>query len=337
MPIVKLLPRNFQFECQPGETIFEGASRQGIRFPVSCENGVCHICMGTLLAGRCFIPHKGYVDATDNNLILCKAVPDTDCEIEINGVLGPGEIALRTFACQVEAVESISHDVYSVVLRPPAGKRVEFHAGQYLSVLMDNKDPSFFSIASAPTLPEESANRNIELHIQAAEGWESATAIIDYIKSHPVLKVQLPFGKACVTETPEQPMVLVAAGTGFAQMQSIIEHALEINPEQQIALYWGGRQAGDLYSLGQPKAWQEKYPNFTYRTTSGDVADNEWPGHHEQLFNTVLQDKHNLADCQVYASGSPEMVYATMDAFIEQGMPSDNFHSDVLEYAPREG
>jgi len=134
---------------------------------------------------------------------------------------------------------------------------------------------------------------------------------------------------------PTQPMLLVAAGTGFAQMQSIIEHALELNPEQTISLYWGGRKADDLYLLEQPEAWQEKYPNFTYQTISGDVEDNEWPGHHEQLFNTVLQNKHDLAECQVYASGSPELVYATMDAFIEQGMPADNFHSDVLEYAPR--
>ncbi len=335
MPLVRLLPRDVQFESLSGETIFDAAFRQGIRFPVSCENGVCHICQGVLLSGRCVLPSGVKVEAVNKELMLCNAVPDTDCDIEINGVLKPGEIALKTFACQVEVIEELNHDVYRVVLRPPAGKRVEFHAGQYLSVLMDGRDPSFFSIASAPTLPEEPSNRNIELHVQAAEGWESASAVIEYIKNHPVLKVQLPFGKACLIEKPDQPLLLVAAGTGFAQMQSIIEHALSLNPEQQISLYWGGRQADDIYLLDKPKAWQATYTNFSYRIISADIEDNEWPGHHEQLFNTVLQDGHDLKGCQVFASGSPGMVYATMDAFLEQGMPEENFHSDVLEYAPR--
>ncbi len=170
MPLVRLLPRNLQFECAQGETLAEGASRQGIRFPISCENGVCHICQGTLLSGRCTLPGGVQVEAVNSELMLCMAMPETDCDIEINGVLGPGEIALKTFACQVEAIESLNHDVYRVVLRPPAGKRVEFHAGQYLSVLMEGREPSFFSIASAPTQPGEPSNRNLELHVQAALG-----------------------------------------------------------------------------------------------------------------------------------------------------------------------
>ncbi|UZE96448.1 2Fe-2S iron-sulfur cluster-binding protein [Alkalimarinus alittae] len=335
MSLVRLLPRDIEFECLTGETVFDAAFRQGIRFPVSCENGVCHICQGTLLLGRCALPNGIKVEAVNKELMLCKAVPETDCDIEINGVLKPGEIALKTFACQVEAIEELNHDVYRVVLRPPAGKRVEFYAGQYLSVLMDGRDPSFFSIASVPTQPDEPANRNIELHVQAAEGWESASAVINFIKTHSVVKVQLPFGKACLVEPVDQPLLLIAAGTGFAQMQSIIEQALSVNPEQKISLYWGGRQANDIYMLDKPEEWKKTYANFSCRTISGDTEDNEWPGHHEQLFNTVLKDGHDLKECQVFASGSPGMVYATMDAFLEKGMPAENFHSDVLEYAPR--
>lgn len=315
--------------------MFEAAFRQGIRFPVSCENGVCHICQGVLLSGRCLIPTGEVVEAVNKELMLCKAIPVADCEIEINGVLKPGEIALKTFACQVEAIEELNHDVYRVELRPPAGKRVEFYAGQYLSVLMDGRDPSFFSIASVPTQPDEPANRNIELHVQAAEGWESASAVINFIKTHPVVKVQLPYGKACLAEKIDQPLLLIAAGTGFAQMQSIIEQALSVNPEQEISLYWGGRQSDDIYLAKKPEEWKQTYKNFSYRTVSGETDDNEWQGHHEQLFNTVLQDGHDLKACQVFSSGSPGMVYATMDALLDNGMPKENFHSDVLEYAPR--
>jgi len=37
----------------------------------------------------------------------------------------------------------------------------------------------------------------------------------------------------------------------------------------------------------------------------------------------------------VYGSGSPAMIYATLDALVEAGMDAHQMRADVFAYAPR--
>ena len=53
------------------------------------------------------------------------------------------------------------------------------------------------------------------------------------------------------------------------------------------------------------------------------------------LHESVCEDFADLSDAQVYISGSPVMVYATLDHLIENGLKEENAFSDVFEYAPR--
>jgi aquacobalamin reductase/NAD(P)H-flavin reductase len=67
---------------------------------------------------------------------------------------------MKTIRCQIEKVTPFNDAVYQVFLKPEAA--FDFKAGQYLSVIMGEKDKRPFSIASAPNAAL------IELHIGAA-------------------------------------------------------------------------------------------------------------------------------------------------------------------------
>ena len=43
----------------------------------------------------------------------------------------------------------------------------------------------------------------------------------------------------------------------------------------------------------------------------------------------------DLKALHVYASGSPAMVYATLDALVDAGMDAHQMRADVFAYAPR--
>lgn len=43
----------------------------------------------------------------------------------------------------------------------------------------------------------------------------------------------------------------------------------------------------------------------------------------------------DLKALHVYASGSPAMVYGTLDALVEAGMDAHQMRADVFAYAPR--
>jgi CDP-4-dehydro-6-deoxyglucose reductase len=55
-----------------------------------------------------------------------------------------------------------------------------------------------------------------------------------------------------------------------------------------------------------------------------------------QLHQAVREDFSDLKPLHIYASGSPGMVYATLDALVEAGMDPHQLRADVFAYAPRD-
>ena len=81
---------------------------------------------------------------------------------------------MTTLSCKVTSVETITDTVYRVRLLPSAP--FSFRAGQYLMVVMDERDKRPFSIASTPMDTDF-----IELHIGASDMNLYAMAVMDRI------------------------------------------------------------------------------------------------------------------------------------------------------------
>ena len=319
---------------KPGESIYEAANRKQIRLPVSCKNGVCHICKGKLLSGQvedcltadCTEALKG----SEREIMLCRSSPLRDCEIEIENVYARGELPVKEVVCQIVGVTQLQGHIYQAKLSLSAGKIPEFFAGQYLSLhLPGSSAGSYFSIASAP------GNRELELHIQADPHLDSPVEIIEYLKSANTVTVSLPYGKACILEEPEKGLVLIAAGTGFAQMKSILEGLLSSGFAKPVTLYWGVRREQDMYQRELPLQWERENSNFSFVPLISEDQDLDGIDHHDHLVDTVLKDHSDFSDKQVFVSGSPNLVFSAMDRFEKAGMNSANFFSDVLEYMER--
>lgn len=333
--------KRYELRCSDNETIYEAAERQGFRIPISCLNGVCHICRAKLLSGSVLSGvSKRLIDQyaeaqRPTEIMLCQAWPNGQSEIEIKHLLGPGELPVKKVKCQVLTVDRLKGHVYQVNFQLPAGKQPDFFPGQYLALqLPEKEDASYFSIASRPGI------REITLHIQADPHLLSAIEIIAYlemcIERKQSVSLSLPYGEACLSSIPDEPLILMAAGTGFAQMKSIIEYLFEHRFSQAISLYWGVRKEEDMYLLDLAKKWAQDYANFTFVPLFADVEDIDATDHHNQLSDAVLADKHDLADAKVFVSGSPRLVFSAMDALVESGLPEKQFFSDVLAYAQRE-
>ncbi|WP_227515392.1 2Fe-2S iron-sulfur cluster-binding protein [Marinobacter salinus] len=327
---VALNPSGLAYYASPADNLLSAAARGGIDVPAACRNGVCEICEARLLAGSALNTRNQQKILVGERLMLCRSLALGDLELEISAVMAAGKIQPGKFQAKVVDVRSINHDVYRVELQLPKRRELSFHAGQYLSVNLPGNEPCYFSIASSPSEP------NLELHIQASPDWISAQKVIDALTSGGEVTLELPHGKACLAAVPEKPLLLVAAGTGFAQMKSLVDYLRGTEYRQPVQLFWGVRRHEDMYLRSLAQQWAKDWPSFSFRPVVGDDEDNDWSGHHDQLVRAVLASGMDWKNVEVHASGSPTMVYTLMDALMEAGLPEQAFFSDVLEYAPRQ-
>lgn len=319
---VTLQPCGAVLETLPGERILAAAQRLGYECPNSCRNGNCHVCSALLVEGR--VKQDGEI-RDHGEIYTCIAEPLEDCVVLWDGVLALGELPVRSFACQLSECVAVGGDVWRVRLLAPAGKPPRYHAGQYVMIDRDNGERSAFSLASAPH-----SGRLLELHVLVRE--DSARNLIAQLQRNNGAHLQLPFGDTHLAELPDAPLVLIAAGTGMAQMHSLIEHCRAKGFARPVHLYWGVRRPEDFYEIEQWQEWQQ-LPNLFVHKVVSDLCG--WEGRCGLLHEAVCEDITDLSQAHVYASGSPAMVYATLDALVEAGMDAHQMRADVFAYAPR--
>jgi CDP-4-dehydro-6-deoxyglucose reductase len=79
--------------------------------------------------------------------------------------------------------------------------------------------------------------------------------------------------------------------------------------------------------------WQQLTNLYLHRVVSDACV---WEGRCGLLHEAVSADFADLRPLHVYASGSPSMIYATLDALVEAGMDAQQMRADVFAYAPRQ-
>lgn len=326
---IGLEPSGIRYGAAADGDLLSAAASAGIAVPFACKNGVCELCEARLLSGSALNTRNQQTIPIGARLMMCRTTALDHLELEISAVMAAGKNQPKKFQANVVDVRSINHDVYRVELQLPRRRELSFHAGQYLSVNLPDAEPCYFSIASSPAEP------HIELHVQASPEWVSAQKVIDALTSGETVSLEMPHGKACLASTPDKPLLLVAAGTGFAQMKSLVDYLRGTSFAQPVKLFWGVRRHEDMYLRSMARQWEQDWSGFTFQPVVGDDEDSDWGGHHDQLVRAVLASGMDWNNVEVHASGSPTTVYTLMDALVEAGLPSESFFSDVLEYAPR--
>ena len=232
---------------------------------------------------------------------------------------------MTTLSCKVTSVEAITNTVYRVRLVPEAD--FSFRAGQYLMVVMDERDKRPFSLASTPMEKDI-----IELHIGASELNLYAMAVMERIQQQRKIEVDIPHGDAWLREDSLRPMLLIAGGTGFSYARSILLTALAQQPERDIAIYWGGRESLHLYDLEELNALAVRHPNLTVVPVV-EQTDAQWQGRSGTVLTAVMQDFGSLAEHDIYIAGRFEMAKIARERFCaERGAQEAQIFGDAFAF-----
>ncbi len=232
---------------------------------------------------------------------------------------------MTTLSCKVTSIEAITDTVYRVRMIPEA--EFSFRAGQYLMVVMDERDKRPFSIASTPMEKDI-----VELHIGASDLNLYAMAVMERIQQHRQITVDIPHGEAWLREECERPLILIAGGTGFSYARSILLTALSEQPDREIAIYWGGRELKYLYDLEELNALAVKHPKLKVIPVV-EQPEADFTGRSGTVLTAVMQDYTSLADYDIYIAGRFEMAKIARERFCaERGAQEAHMFSDAFAF-----
>jgi len=326
------------FDVDDGESVLDAALRQGVAMPYGCRNGACRSCKGKLIDGEVAYPDgtpKALtpLDTAQGWTLFCKAHPQTDLRIEVEEIGSAGDIVVRMMPCRVLAKNQLAHDVVQLYLQLAQSERLQFLAGQYVDIVMRDGRRRAFSLANPPHDDDR-----LELQIRRVPGGTFSEYAFERLKEKALLRLRGPLGSFYLRKKDERPVILMAGGTGFSPIKSIIEDALHEDHPHAMHLYWGVRARRDLYMHDLASGWADQNENFHYTPvlSEADPEDN-WQGRTGFVHEAVCQDFADLSDYAVYMSGPPVMVHAGRDAFVQQGLDPAYMHSDSFEHAYETG
>ncbi|MGH8132643.1 MAG: hypothetical protein ACRETP_05345, partial [Steroidobacteraceae bacterium] len=131
------------------------------------------------------------------------------------------------------------------------------------------------------------------------------------------------------------PLIMVAGGTGFAPLKSMLRHVLERGIRRAIHFYWGARHVQDVYEEERVLGWTRAHPQLTFTAVLSEATAAE-AAHHRTgwVHDAVLADHPDLSAFEAYAAGPPAMIEAMRAGFPPHGLPAGRLHFDSFDYAP---
>lgn len=304
------------YHVNPEETVLDALLRQGVNMPHGCKAGACQSCIIRSEEGA--VPaaaQAGLKPAQKESgyFLSCSCEPMSDMALSL------AEQVLPKVKSRVLHVSHLSDQVLRIRLQ----QVLDFHAGQYLNIWLDDSTVRSYSIASSRSLDD-----CIELHVKLIPGgrfshWASAN-----LNQGDELTLQGPLGDCFYTQTDAaQPLLLAGIGTGLAPLYGIIKEALAQNHQGPINLVIGARSAGGFY-LQQELAHlaRDSQLQIDFVCLEGATAEYQ-PG---DLYQHVKQHFSSTKGYRVYLCGADSFVRKMKKQCFLSGANMSDIHADAF-------
>ena len=223
------------------------------------------------------------------------------------------------------------------VVRLISDEMVDYHPGQYLSVLTPYA-PGVWRRLS-PSMPANPAGQ-IEFHVRDVPGGTLSGSLVRGVGVGDRWVLARPLGLLEVNRSePFRDVLMVAGGTGIAPLRCLLLDMMRHSDNPRVHLFYGARYPGDLYDLPTLVDLASTAPWLTIQPVSEEDEDPWWAEARQELPRTLHRRQSGTlvdavtrwgawADRQVLVSGSPDMLRATVRGMVDAGTPRENISFD---------
>ena len=331
---VSVEPFGESFECVGGETILEGALRNGFFLKYGCRHGGCGTCKVVLAdgdvdgEGSSFAVSAG--ERADGVVLACSSRPATDCTIDVEAMeLSEDEFRagdqVETFEVDIVAIEHLTHDTRALrlSLRPPAS--ISFTAGQFVNVVVPGTDQvRSYSLANAP---EDSGQ--IDLVVKLLPGGAFSALLESGLRTGDPLTLHGPLGELRL-RLSHRKVLIVAGGSGLAPFLSMLRRLERRGQSREIDLVFGARTAADLYLVEEVERLAAALPGLTFVPALSEPGAAAWDGERGLVTDVIARRYASLDGYDAYLAGPPGMIEATIPLLTNLGVRPANVHFDAF-------
>ena len=210
----------------------------------------------------------------------------------------------------------VDHRTFDItVMRVRTDEPVPYLAGQSLSVEHLDVRPREWRLYTPANAP---GGIEIELHVRLISGGSVSGSLVLAAAPGQRMRLGAPFGRLVVDPAADQPLLLVAGGTGLAPMRAIIDQLAVSGRRRPTHLYVGVRTAREVYDAAVLDELDRRHDWLSVVTAVSD--DSRWTGRSGVIGRTVTADG-DWSAAEVLVCGSAPMVEATVKLLVEAGVP----------------
>lgn len=322
---VTVLPSGHDFFIDGPDTLLEGALRSGVPLNYGCSGGNCGLCKARVISGEVKkTRHHDYVlsdaEKAQGYVLLCSNTAVTDVEVEAPVAGGVQDIPYQEISATVKSISLLSPNMALLHLQTPRSSRLRFLAGQYVNLRLGKSLSADLPIASCPC-----DDRNILFHVRRMSGNLFADYLFDRLKNNEVVEIAGPEGEFILQEKAERDFHFFALDGGFAPIKSLLEHAMSLESDKAINLYWIGSHEDSIYLPNIPRAWDDALDNFNYsRVVFGHDLATMTAVRQEALVKLVqgfISDHPAIGDGDIYIAGPESACRVIETLFLDFGLP----------------
>ncbi|MHB8743479.1 MAG: 2Fe-2S iron-sulfur cluster-binding protein [Sulfuricaulis sp.] len=320
---VRLHPSQREFFVEGSDSILDAALRAGLSLRYGCSNGNCGLCKARVLSGKTLsVRHSDYsfseAEKNQGYVLLCSHTAVSDLELETSEIGSVQDIPAQQIATRVKKIERLGEDIALLHLQTPRTKRLQFLAGQSVTLETGNGAEKDYPVASCPC-----DDRNLQFHVRRDPDNRLADFVFRKLKSGDLVEVTGPKGKFALREDSPHSLIFLAYDTGFAPIKSLIEHAMARDVAESMHLYWVTGDNGH-YLNNLCRAWTDALDNFQYTPLVAAAAAST------PALEQVIQDHPDLAGFDIYAAG-PEVFLTAVEKFLHRGQfPEHQLNTQLI-------
>ena len=303
------------------ESLLEAGLRAGMPMPYGCSNGTCGDCKCRVVSGDVMKmrPHDyplTEAERSEGITLACAytAVGDVTLEVDLGGA---AEIREQTIQARVREVETLGGRRIAVHLITSRAERMRYLAGQNLEITVDGQS----RIVPAASCPCD--ERRIEVHVLCDAPANEGPGPFSSLMTNAQVSVRGPFGAFVLDDASERPVVLVAEGAGFAQIKSLLQHALSLEQAPSIALVRLANDEG-LYQENLLKSYANALDDFSYVPFAQGTP-------HNAVIDAVVAEAGALQGCDVYAAGCEDFLDRLRARCVAEGLPDAQWKAETAE------